>query len=137
MQSLFRLELILGLVLASSPRADEAAVLRGEKVFQYCFACHSVQLGETHLQGPNLRGIVGRPIASAPGFEYSRAFQAFAQREGRWTVALLDRYIAAPQEVVPKTAMAFGGVEDRDERAALIIYLLAADKTIIDDRKAR
>ena len=54
---------------------------RGEKVFQYCYSCHSVQPGETNLQGPNLLGIVGRRIASQEGFTYSPALRAFAQQD--------------------------------------------------------
>jgi len=96
---------------------------RGEKVFQYCYSCHSVQPGETNLQGPNLQGIVGRRIASQEGFTYSPALRAFAQQEERWSKELLDRYLAAPYKVIPKTSMAFPGVEASDERADLIAYL--------------
>lgn len=96
---------------------------RGEKVFQYCYSCHSVQPGETDLQGPNLYGIVDRRIASREGFAYSPALRAFAQREERWTEDLLNRYLAAPYKLVPKTSMTFPGVEPSDERADLIAYL--------------
>ena len=85
---------------------------RGEKAFQYCFSCHSVQPGETNLQGPNLRGIVGRKIASQEGFQYSPAMRAFAEREGRWSEKLLDRYLAAPDKSIPKTSMAFPGIDE-------------------------
>jgi cytochrome c len=98
---------------------------RGEQVFQYCFACHSVEPGETRLQGPNLRGIVGRRIAAEVGFAYSPAMRAFAEREKDWSETLLDRYLADPLRVVPRTSMAFPGVEDDDERADVIAYLRA------------
>jgi cytochrome c len=92
-------------------------------VFQYCYACHSVQAGETSLPGPNLRGIVGRPIAAREDFAYSLAMRAFAEHEGRWSEALLDRYLAAPYKLVPKTSMSFPGIADDGERADLIAYL--------------
>jgi cytochrome c len=114
------LRLALPLLLAASVTQAEE---RGEKAFQYCFSCHSIEPGETNLQGPNLRGIVGRPIAAMQGFDYSPALRAFAQRNDHWSEALLDRYLAAPEAVVPKTSMAFRGVDDANERNDLIAYL--------------
>lgn len=114
---------------AAAARAEDAAA-RGEKVFRYCYSCHSVEAGEAGeagLQGPNLRGIVGAEIASRDSFDYSPAMRAFAQRNGRWSEALLDRYLAAPYEVVPKTSMSFPGVDEADERADLIAYLRSAE----------
>jgi cytochrome c len=114
--------LLLGTTVIGA-RADGGDPVRGEKVFQYCYSCHSVQPNETSLQGPNLYGIVGRRIASQEGFTYSPALRAFAQQEERWSETLLDRYLAAPYKLVPKTSMAFPGVEVQDERADLIAYL--------------
>jgi cytochrome c len=103
--------------------ADGGDPVLGEKVFQYCYSCHSVQPDEANLQGPSLYGIVGRRIASQEGFSYSPALRAFAQQEERWSEALLERYLTAPYKLVPKTSMAFPGVEAQDERADLIGYL--------------
>ncbi|WP_247654462.1 c-type cytochrome [Microvirga yunnanensis] len=114
--------LLLGVTVVSA-HADGGDPVRGEKVFQYCYSCHSVQPDETTLQGPNLHGVVGRRIASQEGFSYSLALRAFAQQEERWTESLLGRYLAAPYKLVPKTSMAFPGVEAQDERADLIAYL--------------
>jgi cytochrome c len=98
--------------------------VRGERVFQYCYACHTVDPNEkATLQGPSLVGIVGRRIAAQAGFDYSPALRAFAQEHGAWSEALLDRYVAEPEKVVPKTTMAFRGVEEADERADLLAYL--------------
>jgi cytochrome c len=99
---------------------------RGERVFQYCYSCHSVDPSEqATLQGPSLVGIVGRGIAAQDGFEYSRALRAFGREHGAWSEELLDRYIAEPERVVPKTTMAFRGVDDADERADLMAFLRA------------
>jgi cytochrome c2 len=92
-------------------------------VFQYCYSCHSVDPNETALQGPSLVGIVGRRIAAQDGFEYSRAMRAFAQKHGAWREELLERYIAEPEKLVPKTTMAFRGVEEAAERADLMAFL--------------
>jgi cytochrome c len=111
------------LIVPLDAQAEAGDPGRGEKVFQYCYACHSVQPGETSLQGPNLHGIVGRRIAAQEGFPYSPALRAFARQEERWSAALLDRYLAAPFKVVPKTSMGFPGIAENEERADLIAYL--------------
>ena len=59
---------VLAVVLIAS--ADPA---RGERVFQRCFACHSVVAGEDALPGPNLRGVIGRRAGTRPGFRFSPA----------------------------------------------------------------
>jgi cytochrome c len=99
---------------------------RGERVFQYCYSCHTVDPNETAtLQGPSLVGIVGRRIAAQAGFDYSPALRAFARERGAWSEDLLDRYVAEPEKVVPKTTMAFRGVEEADERTDLLAFLKA------------
>jgi cytochrome c len=120
--------LLLGMavsVLAIAPACAEGDPARGERVFQYCYACHSVEPGETNLSGPNLRGILGRPIAAQAGFDYSPALRALAARHRAWSAALLDRYVAAPEETAPNTTMAFRGIDDPREREDLLAYLLA------------
>jgi cytochrome c len=114
--------LLLGITVVGA-HAGGGDPVQGERVFQYCYSCHSVQPDETNLQGPNLYRVVGRRIASQEGFSYSPALQAFAQHEERWSEELLDRYLVAPYKLVPKTSMAFPGVEAQDERADLIAYL--------------
>jgi cytochrome c2 len=94
----------------------------GERAYLKCYSCHSVTSGET-LEGPDLAGIVGAPIAARPGFDYSPAFIRFAKANPVWTEELLDRFIADPEAVVPGTSMAFAGVGDPAERAAIIAYL--------------
>jgi cytochrome c len=97
---------------------------RGEVVFQKCYACHSVVPGETGLTGPNLAGVVGRRIASAPSFDYSPALAALAERSAEvWTEAALDAFIRAPEELVPGTEMTFVGLPDASERADVIAFL--------------
>jgi len=106
---------------AAHPAGDPG---RGERVFQYCYSCHSVDAAETAtLQGPSLVGIVGRRIAAELGVEYSPALRAFAEKHGRWSEDLLDRYITEPEKVVPQTTMAFPGIEEAGDRADLLAFL--------------
>jgi len=111
------------LLVGPASRAQAGDTVRGERLFQYCFSCHSVERGETTLPGPNLRGIVGRRIAAQNGFAYSPSMRAFAEREALWSEALLDRYLAAPYVVVPRTSMSFPGIAEPEERSDLIAYL--------------
>jgi len=70
-----------------------------------------------------------RPPGAAQRFDYSPALRALARRRPRWDEALLDRYIADPEAVAPKTSMTFTGMRDPRERADLIAYLRNAHRT--------
>ncbi|MGH6901919.1 MAG: c-type cytochrome [Geminicoccaceae bacterium] len=101
-----------------------ADVERGEVIFKKCYACHSVLPGETGLTGPNLFGVVGRAVASAPDFDYSDALEALPARGyDTWTRAVLDAFLRSPEELVPGTTMTFVGMPDPKERADLIAWL--------------
>jgi cytochrome c2 len=107
-------------LLVALPAAAQPA---GERVFQKCFACHSVLDGETGLPGPNLRAVIGRRAAMQDGFEYSEAMQR-ASREGLvWTPETLDRFLADPFAYLRGTTMSFVGLRDPAERRAVIDYL--------------
>lgn len=100
---------------------------RGKIAFGKCYACHAVEPGKDDLSGPTLHRILGRRIA-AQRFDYSPALRALARRRPRWDEALLDRYIADPEAVAPKTSMTFTGMRDARERADLIAYLRQAGR---------
>jgi len=90
-----------------------------------CFACHSVNPNEKTLAGPSLYKIVGRKVASLPGYSYSPALRGFAKKNPKWTKPLLDRFVTNPDALVHGTNMPFAGIKDPKERAALIAYLAA------------
>jgi cytochrome c len=115
---------LLGLSLAAGALAA-GDVERGEVIFKKCYACHSVVPGETGLTGPNLSGVVGRAVASAPGFEFSAALEALPARGYKtWTRAALDAFLSSPEDFAPGTAMTFVGLPDPEERADLMAYLV-------------
>lgn len=99
----------------------------GERAFQRCYSCHSVNKGDTGLSGPNLYGLKHRPAGSDPDFDYSAAFKQFSARKPRWTKALLDRFLTDPESVVAGNQMGFFGLKDPKERAAIIAYVLASE----------
>ena len=95
----------------------------GERAFQKCYSCHSVDPTETNLSGPNLAGVIGRRAAARAGFEYSPAMKKAGALGLVWTEAALDRYLADPLESIPGTTMSFPGLRSADERRAVIDYL--------------
>lgn len=113
--------LLLPLTLLSAARADP---VRGERVFQRCYACHSVVAGEDKLPGPNLHGVLGRRAGTLPGFRFSSAMtDAGATRGLVWTRATLDAFLADPQAVIPGTEMVVPGLSGADDRRDVIDYL--------------
>jgi cytochrome c2 len=107
----------IGVLLAS---ADPG---KGEAAAKKCLACHTFGNGEANKVGPNLWGVVMRPIAAHEGYEYSEAMHAFAQEDGNWTYEHLSTYLHDPQGVVPGTKMTFAGLKGDGERANVIAYL--------------
>ena len=70
-----------------------------------------IEAGAPHTIGPNLWGVVGRPVASAEG--YDRYTPGMSSLGGAWTPARLDIYLRQPMVEVQGTTMAFpGGTPD-------------------------
>lgn len=118
--------LAVAALAAHVPVAHAGDVVRGMRVFDRCYACHSVDARETGLPGPNLAGVIGRGAASLADFDYSDALRAKARDGLAWTVATLEAYVRDPEAFVPGGRM--GGVRLRDARdiADLIAFLQAA-----------
>ena len=107
----------LGTLLAS---ADPAA---GEKVFAKCSACHTINQGGANGIGPNVYGIVGKPIGKhEASFAYS---SALADHGGEWTYANLDAWLQSPRAFANGTKMSFAGLSKPEDRANLLAYLRA------------
>ena len=106
-----------------SPAPTSEQLAQGGRAYQKCYSCHAIEPGKNDLPGPTLHGIVGRAVAAEPGFDYSPALKGFGRRHPRWTKELIDRFAADPESLVPGTAMSFRGIDDADEREALIAYL--------------
>jgi cytochrome c len=99
------------------PTADIAA---GKEVETRCQQCHDSSKGGPNKIGPNLWGLVGRPRAEHPGFDYS---SAMAANHDPWTFDKLFRYLKAPQAEVPGTKMSFAGLRSAQDRLNLLAYL--------------
>jgi cytochrome c len=115
--------LALGCTTLAAAETSAADSTLGERSFQKCYACHSVDPAEKGAEGPLLKGVLGRRVASLPGYTYSPAMKAYGADGKAWTRARLNAFIADPPGVVPHTAMNFFGIKDARERAALIGWL--------------
>jgi cytochrome c len=110
---------------SDEPEVDFAEIMasadasKGANVFKKCQACHKIEAG-ANSTGPSLHAVVGRDVASEPGFGYSAAMQAV---EGTWTPEHLNAFLTKPSAEVPGTAMGFAGLRKIEDRANLIAYL--------------
>ena len=99
------------------PMADAMA---GATVAERCGACHDWTSGGPNKIGPNLYGVVGRPKASHPGFDYSASMKA---KGGNWTYAELFNFLRQPAAFVPGTKMTFAGLPKASDRLNVIAFL--------------
>lgn len=96
-------------------------LLAGEVAFEACARCHgNIDDDEHRPTGPFLAGVVGRAVASNPGFAYSEALKRLG---GRWTVERLDAFLKSPSQFAPGTSMQFGGIGDSAQRHAVLQFL--------------
>lgn len=110
-----------GLLLAS------ADIAKGEEQHKKCLQCHNFDSGGPNMQGPNLYGVVGRPLASHAGFKYSVGKGSLTELGGDWTIERLDHFIERPKAFASGTAMNFAGINSRltglQDRINLIAFL--------------
>ncbi|MGF1629408.1 MAG: c-type cytochrome [Kiloniellaceae bacterium] len=106
--------------LAGAAQAEGDATA-GEKVFNKCKACHTVEEGKNKV-GPSLHNIIGAAPAAVEGFKYSKGMEEFASGHV-WNDETLSAYLEKPKDIVKGTKMAFVGLKKPEERADVIAYL--------------
>lgn len=111
-----------------------ASAEHGAQIVKQCQICHNLQEGQGPKIGPDLYGVVDRPVASATGFNYSAALKA---KGGKWTFAALNKWLTDPRADVPGTAMTFAGLSSEKQRADVIAYLNTLSKNPAPLPKAR
>ncbi len=95
----------------------------GEKVFAKCTSCHTIEQGGANGIGPNLYAIMGVPIGKhIAGFAYS---DALSGKGGDWTFEAMDEWLRSPRAFASGTKMSFAGLSSPEDRANVILYLLA------------
>lgn len=115
------LALALALVPWGAARAQDAAA--GQRVFNQCRACHTVEEGGRNGVGPNLHGLFGRKAASVAGFRYSASMKEKAEAGLAWNDETLRAYVASPKAVVPAGSMPFAGLRNEQQVSDLLAYL--------------
>jgi cytochrome c len=93
---------------------------RGRLLYIQCRACHDLQPSAVAKVGPNLAGVMGQRAGQVQGFTYSAALSS---SKIVWDRATLDRWLEKPGAVVPGNIMAFAGIANAADRAALIRYI--------------
>ncbi len=116
----FAFPMLLACALPAAAQAQTGDAAAGQAVFKtQCGICHAAIQGK-NMVGPSLFGLIGRTSGSIEGFRYSAANKAASIV---WSAETLNKYLAAPKEVVPGTTMTYAGLKDETKRADLIAYL--------------
>jgi len=94
---------------------------KGEAVFKKCVACHTINAGGANGIGPNLHGIMGKPVGKhAAGFAYSADLSGHG---GNWDWANMNAWLSSPKKFASGTKMTFAGLSKPEDRANLIAWL--------------
>ena len=121
--------LALGTFLALAPvgganaQGDPAA---GQRVFNQCVACHTINQGGPNRVGPNLHGVMGRKAASVEGFRYSANLKQLGDGGLVWNEETLRPYLQNPKAVAPQGSMAFPGIRNEQQLNDVIAYVKQA-----------
>ena len=107
----------------STPASAAGDPAAGQRVFNQCRACHTINEGGRHGVGPNIWGIVGQPAGKREGFRYSAKMQELAGQGLTWTEDNLRRYLTNPRDLVPGGSMAFAGIRNPQQLEDLIAFL--------------
>ncbi|GJE25793.1 Cytochrome c2 [Methylobacterium organophilum] len=103
-----------------------ASAGRGRRLFGQCGACHTIGKGAGDRNGPNLFGIIGKPVGGgSTRFGYTGSL---LRAGGVWSPDRMDLWLAAPAAFAPGTSMTFPGLPDPLDRADVIAYLQAASR---------
>ena len=97
-----------------------ASVEKGASLAKACGACHNFEKGAAAKVGPPLWGVLGRPVGSVPGFNYSEAIKG---KGGDWTLDKINAFITSPKGYAPGTKMTYAGEDDPQRRADILDYL--------------
>jgi cytochrome c2 len=92
----------------------------GKKYFEeQCIACHTAEPDDGGgAQGPSLIGVFGRIAGSDKEFSYTTQLAA---SKLTWDAATLERFLSAPDALVPGTSMVIA-VPTKGDRDNLIAY---------------
>lgn len=122
--------LALGTFLAVAPiaaaQAQSGDPAAGQRVFNQCSACHTINQGGPNRVGPNLHGVIGRKAGSVEGFRYSANMKQLGEGGLVWNEETLRPYLTNPKAVAPQGIMAFPGIRNEQQLNDVIAYVKQA-----------
>jgi cytochrome c2 len=115
--------ILVGSALIAGPALGQDAG-RGRLLFEDCRSCHSLDPTEKGLPGPHLKGLSGRRVGSAAGFDYSPALTEAGRQGATWDAARLTAFLADPEAMFPGLWMSPPGRMSEADRRALAAFLM-------------
>jgi cytochrome c len=116
--------LVASAVLSPASAAD-ADSGRGQRVFNACAPCHSLE-PDRNMTGPSLAQLWNRKAGGLPSFErYSEVLKSSGIV---WDDKTLDQWITDPEHLIPGNQMTFQGLKNAQQRADLLAFLKGATK---------
>lgn len=112
----FILLAVTAAALGAPALAQDAAA--GEEGFKKCKTCHSIIAPDgTEIQkggrtGPNLYGVIGRPVAADPDHSYGESLAALGATGAVWDSASFAAYVADPAAYL-KSALGDDGARSK------------------------
>ena len=119
------LALVIALASTGSFAAEEGDSIRGQRVYNACAACHSLEPNK-NMTGPSLADLWERPAGGLKSF--SRYSEALKSSGIIWDNNSLDAWLADPDKFIPDNEMTFRGIPDARARADLLAFLKEASK---------
>jgi cytochrome c len=93
------------------------------QAFEPCLACHALTKDAGQKPGPQLVGVIGRPVAGDPAFDYSPALRAARDKGDMWTRERLDLFLSDTEAMYPGGWMGSPPIRDAKLRADLLCVL--------------
>lgn len=111
------------LLMANTASAADAEF--GQRLFDRCLSCHTVEQGAAHSLGPNLFGVVGRMAGTAEGYVYSPEMMNSGIT---WTTENIARFLkdlngSSPDSFIPGNRMLQLGPVTDEQIAHMIAYM--------------
>ena len=139
MKTLIASAALAAISFAAPGFAQDAA--KGEAEYKKCKACHAIIADDgTEIQkggkvGPNLYGVIGRPVASYPDYKYGDGILAAGAAGLIWDEAMLAAYLVDPTKWLQansgdpkaKSKMAFKLAKGGEDMAAYLASVKPAD----------
>jgi cytochrome c len=106
-----------------SASAAEGDADRGQRVYDACAACHSLEPNR-NMTGPSLANLWHRTAGSLASF---RRYSPPLKSSGIiWEDNTIDEWLKNPQQFIPGNQMTFPGLENEQQRSDLLAFLKVA-----------